>query len=209
MCAHWPTWLDVCVAWRGGLRTAEVVAAQPDVLMRRIMEHTHYYPAAWHGRLHTAEVHQQFAAMFPLRASVLVVEVLGLVLVPLTLAFGVAPCARDMIDFVRTCTVPAADARVGRICSFATFDLHRHGAKQVRIHTHAQLHTQIEYPHTAYTHGHVVLGDDTHAPLPLGADGVGCGCAVWRDAGGGGAAAVCEPARQAGALPDYFSCPQP
>jgi len=98
--------------------------------MRRIIEHTHYYPATWRGRLHTYAVYKQFCTLFQLRVKVLAVEMLGVLLVPLVLFFALPSCAQDIVDFVRDATVK--DPRVGDICSFATFDVKRHGNVQVR-----------------------------------------------------------------------------
>ena len=103
---------------------------RPDALLRRIIEYTHYYPAAWRSKLHTYETYAEFTELFQLRLKVILAELVGIVLAPFALALAAAPCSEAIVDFVRTCTVK--DARAGDVCSFATFDLRRHGSRQAR-----------------------------------------------------------------------------
>ncbi|KAI0293550.1 autophagy protein Apg9-domain-containing protein [Russula brevipes] len=75
----------------------------PDMLMKAIVQYTHYLPDEWREQLHSKAV----------------------VLTPFILWFALPPCAPAIVDFFREFTVHVDG--LGYVCSFAVFDFQRHG----------------------------------------------------------------------------------
>ncbi|ORY40075.1 autophagy protein Apg9-domain-containing protein [Leucosporidium creatinivorum] len=94
-------------------------------VMRRIVEQTHYCPEEWRGKLHSAEVHTTFSALFPLSAQIYLQELLSVLLTPFILLYSLPRCSGAIVDFFREFTVHVDG--LGYVCSFAVFDFKRHG----------------------------------------------------------------------------------
>jgi autophagy-related protein 9 len=122
-------YLGVCTAIlaisRGMIPDAQAIAADPEALMRKVTEHTHYLPEHWAGRLHSAEVHLAFGQLFQLRVTTFAHELLSVVVAPFVLAYTLPPLAPRLIDFFREFTVHVDG--LGYVCSFAEFNFHRAG----------------------------------------------------------------------------------
>ncbi|KAF9963679.1 autophagy protein atg9 [Modicella reniformis] len=97
----------------------------PEVLLREVVEYTHYMPDEWRDKLHTDEVRKQFSMLFEYKAVLFLLEFMSLILTPLILCFGLPSCSEKIVNFFRECTVHVDG--VGYVCSFAVFDFKRHG----------------------------------------------------------------------------------
>lgn len=117
----------------------------PELLMREVISHTHYMPAEWKGQLHSQkvrfqrlpspqsfradslffQVHTEFGALFEMRITIFVQELLSVILTPFVLWLCLPPNAPAIIDFFREFTVHVEG--LGYVCSFAVFDFKRHG----------------------------------------------------------------------------------
>ncbi|KAF9985052.1 autophagy protein atg9 [Mortierella antarctica] len=97
----------------------------PELLLRGVVEHTHYMPNEWRDKLHTDEVRKQFALLFEYNAVLFLLEFMSLVLTPMILWLSLPGCSEKVIDFFREFTVHVDG--VGYVCSFAVFDFKRHG----------------------------------------------------------------------------------
>lgn len=98
---------------------------EPVPTFHEVVQYTHYLPAHWRGKLHTEKVNMQFGNLFQLKMKVLLHELLGVTVTPFILAFSLANCSGEIIDFFREFTVHVDG--IGYVCSFALFDFNRHG----------------------------------------------------------------------------------
>ncbi|KAF9558941.1 autophagy protein atg9 [Mortierella alpina] len=108
-----------------GMIPDQTESFDPELLLRGVVEHTHYMPNEWRDKLHTDEVRKQFAMLFEYNAVLFLLEFMSLVLTPLILWLSLPGCSEKVIDFFREFTVHVDG--VGYVCSFAVFDFKRHG----------------------------------------------------------------------------------
>ncbi|KAM0789914.1 hypothetical protein ACM66B_006755 [Microbotryomycetes sp. NB124-2] len=108
-----------------GMVPDEHKVVDTEELMRSIVEHTHYLPAEWRGKLHSAEVHASFGQLFQMKVALFVQEVLSVIMTPFVLWYTLPECAGSIVDFFREFTVHVDG--LGHVCSFAVFDFKRHG----------------------------------------------------------------------------------
>ncbi|KAG0341864.1 autophagy protein atg9 [Podila horticola] len=97
----------------------------PELLLRDVVECTHYMPNEWRDKLHTDEVRKQFALLFEYNVMLYALEFMSLALTPLILCLTLPKCSEKVVDFFREFTVHVDG--VGYVCSFAVFDFKRHG----------------------------------------------------------------------------------
>lgn len=74
-------------------------------------------------------MHNAFSALFPLKATLFLHELLSVITTPFILIFTLPLCAGAIVDFVRDFTIHVDG--LGYVCSFAVFDLGRHGDARV------------------------------------------------------------------------------
>lgn len=98
---------------------------EPEVLLRQVVEHTHYFPPEWHGQLHTEKVRAHFCQLFDYKVSLFVQELVSVVLTPVILGLSLPASAEQIVDFFREFSVHVDG--LGYVCSFAQFDFERHG----------------------------------------------------------------------------------
>ncbi|GAA5905963.1 hypothetical protein JCM5296_001302 [Sporobolomyces johnsonii] len=97
----------------------------PEELMKGIIEHTHYVPVEWRGKLHSADVYVAFGKLFQTKVSLFLQEIFSVLLTPFVLWYTLPNCAGPIVDFFREFTVHVDG--LGYVCSFAVFDFKRHG----------------------------------------------------------------------------------
>jgi len=68
-------------------------ALEPEKAMKRIELHTHYFPDSWRTKAHKYEVYKDFTVLFPYRILNLLVELLGVFLVPLIMCLSLSRSA--------------------------------------------------------------------------------------------------------------------
>ncbi|KAI8977112.1 autophagy protein Apg9-domain-containing protein [Mycotypha africana] len=98
---------------------------EPEKLLRKVVEHTHYLPVDWKHKLHTDEVRGEFCKMFDYKVGIFLQELLSVIVSPLILWISLPKSADQIIDFFREFTVHVNG--LGYVCSFAQFDFERHG----------------------------------------------------------------------------------
>ncbi|KAI8603618.1 APG9-domain-containing protein [Dissophora ornata] len=108
-----------------GMIPDQIESFDPELLLRGVVEHTHYMPNEWRDKLHTDEVRKLFALLFEYNAVLFLLEFMSLALTPLILCLSLPNCSEKVIDFFREFTVHVDG--VGYVCSFAVFDFKRHG----------------------------------------------------------------------------------
>ncbi|XP_075262247.1 autophagy-related protein 9A-like [Convolutriloba macropyga] len=97
----------------------------PELLLKSVLAHIHYMPATWRGKAHTSDVRDEFSKFFQLKLVFFVEELLSPIVTPLILLFAFRPRALEIIDFLRNFSIDVAG--VGDVCSFAQFDVNKHG----------------------------------------------------------------------------------
>ncbi|KAK4700840.1 autophagy-related protein 9, partial [Phenoliferia sp. Uapishka_3] len=108
-----------------GMVPDENKVVDPEETMREIVEHTHYLPVEWRGKLHSAEVHLAFGQLFQMKVALFIQELLSVIVTPFVLWYTLPHCAGPIVDFFREFTVHVDG--LGYVCSFAVFDFKRHG----------------------------------------------------------------------------------
>ncbi|XP_055636422.1 autophagy-related protein 9A [Toxorhynchites rutilus septentrionalis] len=97
----------------------------PEQLLRNVLAHVHYLPAAWRGHAHSNLVRGQFEQFFQLKAMYILNELFSPFVAPFVLLCFLKPKALDLVDFFRNFTVDVVG--VGDVCSFAQMDVRKHG----------------------------------------------------------------------------------
>ncbi|POG80356.1 autophagy protein Apg9-domain-containing protein [Rhizophagus irregularis DAOM 181602=DAOM 197198] len=99
----------------------------PEARLKKVVEHTHYSPDEWRGRLHTDEVRREFIQLFEVKVVLYIQEIFSVIFTPFILWFSLADSfgVQQIIDFFREFTVHVDG--VGDVCSFAIFDFRKHG----------------------------------------------------------------------------------
>ncbi|KAI9511107.1 APG9-domain-containing protein [Russula earlei] len=113
------------VALARGMIPEENKVFDSEVLMKAIVQYTHFLPDEWREQLHSKTVHTQFGELFAMKAVTFGTELASVVLTPFILWFSLPPCAPAIVDFFREFTVHVDG--LGYVCSFAVFDFQRHG----------------------------------------------------------------------------------
>ncbi|KAJ1977561.1 autophagy protein atg9 [Dimargaris xerosporica] len=100
----------------------------PAQALQQVLDHLHYLPTDWRGRLHTPRVRAQFEQLFDYKLRIYARELCSVITTPFVLWFSLAPGADRLVDFFREFTVHVDG--IGYVCSFAVFDFKRHGNAQ-------------------------------------------------------------------------------
>ncbi|GAA5871380.1 hypothetical protein JCM3774_005584 [Rhodotorula dairenensis] len=108
-----------------GMLPDENRVVDPELLMREIVEHTHYLPAEWKDKLHSTEVHLAFGKLFQMKVILFLQEIFSVLITPFVLWYTLPKCAGPVVDFFREFTIHVDG--LGYVCSFAVFDFKRHG----------------------------------------------------------------------------------
>ncbi|KAI9023081.1 autophagy protein Apg9-domain-containing protein [Phycomyces nitens] len=119
-----------------GMIPDEHLVFEPKKVLAEVVEHTHYLPIEWRGKLHTEEVRAQFCQLFDFKVGMFFQEVLSVVFTPLVLLYSLPRSTEAIVDFFREFTVHVEGT--GYVCSFAQFDFARHG--NVRFGVPTQVH---------------------------------------------------------------------
>jgi len=127
--------LTTVVATCRSLMASENAVFEPNVIMSRIVAHTHYLPKHWRDSAHKEEVHREFNSFFSLKAMRFLEEIASIFAVPFLLWYPLSDSAGDIVQFVRQFTVNKPG--VGDVCSLSAFDFSRHGNKHYGAPTHA------------------------------------------------------------------------
>ncbi|KAH9812386.1 autophagy protein Apg9-domain-containing protein [Melampsora americana] len=98
----------------------------PEVLMQHIVQHTHYLPTHWYGKLHSLDIYTEFCELFQLKVVNFLRELMSVLLTPFILWYGFSDqrCER-IVDFFREFTIHVDG--IGHVCSFAVFDFSKLG----------------------------------------------------------------------------------
>ncbi len=123
-----------------GMIPEDSMVNDPAFSMNEVIEFTHYQPAHWSGRLHTAEVKTEFEQLYQMKIAVFMEEILSMVFTPFVLWFSLPKCSDRIIDFFREFTVHVDG--IGYVCSFAEFKLR----KPVEHTTGADQRSQLGVP---------------------------------------------------------------
>ncbi|KAH7325131.1 autophagy protein Apg9-domain-containing protein [Stachybotrys elegans] len=103
-----------------GMVSEETQVFNPEYALRNVIEYTHYMPDHWKGRLHSAEVKQEFSELYKMKVVIFLEEIMGIITTPLLLLFSLPKCSDQIVDFFREFTIHVDG--LGYVCSFAVFD---------------------------------------------------------------------------------------
>lgn len=115
----------VLAASRGMIIEQSTASFDPGLAFLEVAAHTHYFPRRWQKRAHTLEVQEEFSSLFRYRFFLFLEELSSVVITPIVLWHSLPRCAPAILTFVRQNTV-SVDG-IGDVCSFAAFDLRKHG----------------------------------------------------------------------------------
>lgn len=101
-------------------------------LLGHLKAHLHFSPRVWsEGQENSREARDLLTRLFVPRCLIFLREVLGLVTNPLVLYFSLPAVSGELVEFFREFTVGVEG--LGYVCSFAQFDLQRHGQENVSM----------------------------------------------------------------------------
>ena len=105
--------------------TEEILVFDPEFALNAVVRFTHYMPGHWKGRLHSAEVRNEFAQLYQMKVALFLQEVLSILVTPFVLWFSLPKCSERIVDFFREFTIHVDG--LGYVCSFAVFDFDKGG----------------------------------------------------------------------------------
>ena len=105
--------------------TEETLVFDPEFALNSVIRFTHYLPSHWKGRLHSAEIRNEFAQLYQMKVVLFLQEVLSIVITPFVLWFSLPKCSERIVDFFREFTIHVDG--LGYVCSFAVFDFEKGG----------------------------------------------------------------------------------
>jgi autophagy-related protein 9 len=76
-----------------GLIPDENAVIEPVKAMEEVVQHTHYFPKSWRGRVHGHKVLNDFTALFQFRLVNFLLDLLSVLLAPFILMFSLPKCA--------------------------------------------------------------------------------------------------------------------
>jgi len=100
---------------RSFVRSPEESVYDPNGVMKKVVEHTHYMPDRWEGKCNTYEVRNEFLSMFPYKIVIFIHDLLGVIVTPIIL-FMLSKECNNISSFFEKYTV---DDVSGKICSLA------------------------------------------------------------------------------------------
>ncbi|KAK4124205.1 APG9-domain-containing protein [Parathielavia appendiculata] len=107
-------------AFARGSISEENSVFDPEYAMRNVIQYTHYEPDHWEGRLHSADIKQEFSALYKVKVAIFIEEILSILTTPFVLFSSLPKCSDQIIDFFREFTVHVDG--LGYVCTFAEFD---------------------------------------------------------------------------------------
>jgi autophagy-related protein 9 len=107
-------------AFARGSISEENSVFDPEYAMRNVIQYTHYEPDHWQGRLHSADIKQEFSALYKIKVAIFLEEILSILTTPFVLFSSLPKCSDQIIDFFREFTVHVDG--LGYVCTFAEFD---------------------------------------------------------------------------------------
>ncbi|KAK9282421.1 hypothetical protein L1049_005338 [Liquidambar formosana] len=105
--------------------TDELLVLDPEGAMSLVVQHTHYLPKRWRGKVNTEMVRIEFETLFQYTGMMLLEEMASIFLTPYLLLFVVPKRVEDILQFIADFTVDIEG--VGHVCSFSLFDFQNHG----------------------------------------------------------------------------------
>eukprot|EP00002_Diphylleia_rotans_P013074 TRINITY_DN2544_c0_g1_i2.p1 TRINITY_DN2544_c0_g1~~TRINITY_DN2544_c0_g1_i2.p1 ORF type:complete len:499 (+),score=68.75 TRINITY_DN2544_c0_g1_i2:1062-2558(+) len=99
---------------------SENPAFDPDDALRKVVEHTHYFPRHWKDQAHTWKVRKEFSEFFQYRMSLFIQELIGVFITPLIMWYSLSNSTDKIVDFIRESTV--FEEGVGHVCVYGMFD---------------------------------------------------------------------------------------
>lgn len=103
----------------------ELLVLDPEGAMSMVVQHTHYMPKRWRGKVNTEMVRLEFETLFQYTVMMLLEEMASIFLTPYLLIFVVPKRVDDILKFIADFTVDVEG--VGHVCSFSVFDFKNHG----------------------------------------------------------------------------------
>jgi len=100
---------------RSFVRSPEESIYDPNGVMKKVVEFTHYMPQRWEGKCNTYEVRNEFLSMFPYKIMVFIYDLISVIHTPFIL-FSLSTNTVNIISFFDKYTVEDVS---GKICSFA------------------------------------------------------------------------------------------
>eukprot|EP00536_Pseudo-nitzschia_multiseries_P004750 jgi/Psemu1/64765/estExt_Genemark1.C_820004 len=108
-----------------------------DVALKKVSQHTHFYPEHWKGRGWDSKVYASFKTMFDSEVKLFLHELVALILTPYILYFRLSEKASDICEFcliTKAKLVLSTDTSstrggviAGDVCGFSTFDFDTFG----------------------------------------------------------------------------------
>jgi autophagy-related protein 9 len=103
---------------RSLIKSPEECVYDPNGVMQKIVEHTHYMPKRWEGKCNTYTVRDEFLSLFPYKIILFCYDLISVLTTPYILIFVLSKKSDDIVSFIRLNTI--YDDNIGsNICIFA------------------------------------------------------------------------------------------
>jgi autophagy-related protein 9 len=100
---------------RSFVRSPEESIYDPNGVMKKVVEYTHYMPERWEGKCNTYEIRNEFLMLFPYKIILFFYDLISVVITPLILLF-LSKDSERIVSFFDKYTV---DDVSGKICTMA------------------------------------------------------------------------------------------
>ncbi|KAL7266694.1 autophagy protein atg9 [Rhizina undulata] len=99
------TVLSTIVAVSRGMLPEEYTVYDPEWAIGNVIQHIHYMPDQWKGKLHSDEIKRDFMKLYDMKVMIFLQEVLSVIFTPFVLWFSLPNSCDRIVDFFREFTV--------------------------------------------------------------------------------------------------------
>ena len=103
---------------RSLIKSPEECVYDPNGVMKKIVEYTHYMPKRWEGKCNTYIVRDEFLSLFPYKIILFYYDLISVFTTPYILIFVLSKKSYDIMSFIKLNTI--YDDNIGsNICLYA------------------------------------------------------------------------------------------
>ena len=101
---------------RSFIKSPEETVYDPEGIMKKIVEYTHYMPKRWENKCNTYKVRDEFLSFFQYKIVIFFYDLISVITTPFIL-FRLTRDSQNIVSFIKTYTID--NNNVNNICTFA------------------------------------------------------------------------------------------
>lgn len=101
---------------RSFIKSPEETVYDPEGIMKKIVEYTHYMPKRWENKCNTYKVRDEFLSFFQYKIVIFIYDLISVITTPFIL-FRLTRDSQKIVSFIKTYTID--NNNVNNICTFA------------------------------------------------------------------------------------------